>query len=454
MDTVAGCSVGNRKAVSAPALPDGSVTVAVPLLSPDRVAGVFELRMPPGSVLKGERLARLARFAQFTAVALERDAERVAVKRAMTGYVQLNTLASSLGAQTDIAGVGEILARKMTSAFDFAVAGVVLHSWGADRADLAVRGELGPGDVAHALALATGRDPDAAPIEQMRTVSDESKPASDAAEREWSLSAVPIGYGEIDVGWMFVARRDSKSYSAQDRALLEAFAAHGGPAFARAALFARIRDDYARTMETLLSAFGMRERAHAARAGNVMEYAVRIGEKLELGVEAVERLRFAGLLHDTGKAGIPCEITLRPTTLTPQELLEAHSRTDTSPSIVDQIDFLESLMPVIVHHHENWDGSGYPHGLIGERIPQLARVLRVAEAFAELTSPGVATTFTAQEACAYLQTAAGTLYDPGVVKALSEVIGDQEVAGSTGLLSADVVSYSGPGGIEESLHRC
>jgi len=93
----------------------------------DRVIAVFEFRLAAGSAPPGgERLTRLTRFAQFVAVALERESERVAVQRAMTGYTQLNSLASALGGQTDAEGVSRLLLREILKAFDFAVAGVVI----------------------------------------------------------------------------------------------------------------------------------------------------------------------------------------------------------------------------------------------------------------------------------------------------------------------------------------
>ena len=111
-----------------------------------------------------------------------------------------------------------------------------------------------------------------------------------------------------------------------------------------------------------------------------------IGEELGLGYEDVEQLRFAGLLHDVGKTGVPEEILLKPGRLTPEELLKAQSHAEIGASIIDQIDFLKSLTPIILHHHERWDGSGYPAALAGEDIPLLARVLAVADAFDAMTA--------------------------------------------------------------------
>jgi len=219
---------------------------------------------------------------------------------------------------------------------------------------------------------------------------------------------------------------------------MEGFAAHGGPAFGRAALFSRVRDDYAATIEALTATMGGHERGTKANVSKVMDYAVLMGEELGLGVEAVERLRFAGILHDTGKAGLPGAITLRPTTLTPQELLAAHSRAELRPSIIDQIDFLDSLTPVILHHHENWDGSGYPHALAGDEIPALARVLRVADAFdAMIGTRAGSERLTIAQARARVRDGAGILFEPRAAAALIAVLDEQAAAGAKGLLAPE-----------------
>jgi len=291
-------------------------------------------------------------------------------------------------------------------------------------------------DVDHLLGLVTGRDLESAPFEQMSVAAGSDHVDSAGPLHEWAISAVEIGSGDLDIGWLFVARCDGENYVAQDRALLEGFAAHGGPAFGRAALFARVRDDYAATIEALSATLAGRERGTALHAGKVMEYAVLIGEEMALGVDAVERLRFAGILHDTGKAGIPGEITLRPTALTPKELLSAHSRAQLEPSIIDQIEFLDSLTPIIMHHHEHWDGSGYPHGLAGEEIPVLASVLHVADAFgAMISAPRSDEKVTIQQARRRIRAGAGSLYEPRAAAALVSVLDAQAAAGSTGLLA-------------------
>jgi putative nucleotidyltransferase with HDIG domain len=167
-----------------------------------------------------------------------------------------------------------------------------------------------------------------------------------------------------------------------------------------------------------------------------MDYALLIAEELGLTLEEFEQLRFAGLLHDVGKTGLPQEILLKPGKLTPDEVLEMQRHAEMGATIVEQIDFLKSLTPIILHHHERWDGKGYPMGLVATGIPMLARVLAVADAFDAMTSDRpFRKAMSLAEARRELQEGAGTQFDPRMVAALLEALDRQALAGATGLFA-------------------
>jgi HD-GYP domain-containing protein (c-di-GMP phosphodiesterase class II) len=104
-------------------------------------------------------------------------------------------------------------------------------------------------------------------------------------------------------------------------------------------------------------------------------------------------------------------------------------------SSVDQIEFLRSLTPIILHHHEHWNGSGYPQGLRGEDIPLMARILAVADAYDAMTSERTyRKKLTVAQARMELEAATGVEFDPRVVAALFEVLDQMVLAGGSGLL--------------------
>jgi HD-GYP domain-containing protein (c-di-GMP phosphodiesterase class II) len=137
-----------------------------------------------------------------------------------------------------------------------------------------------------------------------------------------------------------------------------------------------------------------------------------------------------------GKLGLSEEILLKPSRLTRIEMERMRRHAEFGAGIVEQIEFLDALAPVIMHHHERWDGEGYPVGLKGDEIPLLARVLAVADAYDAMTSSSNHKPhMTKAEARAELRAAAGTQFDPRVVAALVESLDAQARAGATGLLA-------------------
>lgn len=124
--------------------------------------------------------------------------------------------------------------------------------------------------------------------------------------------------------------------------------------------------------------------------GKAAKYAVCLGQKLDLTVEELEQLSEAALLHDIGKIKVPDAILLKPTVLTTEEyeIIKSHSQwgaeilgdeaAETAP--------LKDVVEIIRHHHERYDGKGYPEGLPGEEIPFLAQIISIADAFDAMTS--------------------------------------------------------------------
>ncbi len=435
--TASGRATETKRTVIAPGK-SGNATLAMPLVLSDRVLGVLEVRLPASAVpVPQDRVARLSRFGQFIAIAVEREDERIAVERAMIGYRNLNGLASALGAQTDKASIIQTLVGVLDKAFAHNVAGLVLTGWGEDCVEAVVSGDVTDADLNELLSEVSGRDVEAEPFARTHLITSSGTVVSGPESgREWAIAVTSLRHGDLDVGYLFVGRLDGEHYDAQDNALLEGIAAHGGPAFARAALFARIRDDYAKTIAALSATLDLGEQVGMGHAGRVMNYAMEIGIELGLGHEEVEHLRFAGLLHDVGKTGVPQEILLKPSRLTPEEYELAKKHVEIGASIVDQIEFLKALTPIILHHHERWDGKGYPAGLRGEEIPLLARILAVADSFDAMTSArSYASKLTVSQARKELEAAAGTRYDPRVVAAFFEVLDRMALAGGTGLLA-------------------
>jgi len=138
---------------------------------------------------------------------------------------------------------------------------------------------------------------------------------------------------------------------------------------------------FAGVVRALSSAIDAKDQYTCGHSDRVARVAVRLAE--ELGMNANERrtLHLAGLLHDIGKIGIKDEVLRKPGKLTPEEYEHIKLHPALGYEILRGIKKIEHVLPAVLHHHESWDGQGYPHGLVGEAIPFIARIVAVADAF-------------------------------------------------------------------------
>ncbi len=118
----------------------------------------------------------------------------------------------------------------------------------------------------------------------------------------------------------------------------------------------------------------------------VAEYAVILGEALELSESELRDLELSALLHDIGKIGIPDYVLLKPGRLTKSEFEIMKSHPVRTARILEKISALDRIIPGVKYHHERWDGLGYPDGLRGEEIPLFARIILIADTYDAMTS--------------------------------------------------------------------
>jgi HD-GYP domain-containing protein (c-di-GMP phosphodiesterase class II) len=152
-------------------------------------------------------------------------------------------------------------------------------------------------------------------------------------------------------------------------------------------------------------------------------YAVAITQEMDLPPEEIEGIKVAARLHDIGHIGVSDLVLLKPGPLTPNETEIVHAHVLVSVHILEALDFPWVVKPAVRSHHERWDGSGYPDGLMGEEIPLGARILAVADVAAAMTAERPwRPALPLAEAVAELKAHAGTKYDPQVIHAFLRVI--------------------------------
>ncbi|MEU9762178.1 HD domain-containing phosphohydrolase [Streptomyces sp. NPDC001834] len=177
------------------------------------------------------------------------------------------------------------------------------------------------------------------------------------------------------------------------------------------------------TIRALVQAVDIKDtytRGHSERVGHA---SVLIARELGMDPGRLEVLRFAGILHDVGKLGVPTRVLRKdgPLTLEERRVIELHP--EYGHEIVRGIGFLGEARAAILHHHERLDGSGYPYGLRGREIPEFARVVAVADAFDAMTSTrSYRRGRPVHAALAELKRCAGTQFDPQMVRALARAL--------------------------------
>ncbi len=149
----------------------------------------------------------------------------------------------------------------------------------------------------------------------------------------------------------------------------------------------------------------------------VAKLSTALAEYIGMPRDEVTLLRYSALVHDVGKLGIPLSILDKPGSLTPEEIDVVREHSYLGSDIVALRPGLESLRPIVLFHHERWDGSGYPAGLSGTKIPFLARVIALADAFEAITAGRVyKPKATKGWAIKELERCAGSQFDPSLVE--------------------------------------
>ncbi|MBC7929213.1 MAG: HDOD domain-containing protein [Rubrivivax sp.] len=195
-------------------------------------------------------------------------------------------------------------------------------------------------------------------------------------------------------------------------------------------LSVRLRDmtrAVVRSISDALEAKDEHVHGHARRASG---YAVATGRRMRLDGATLEQISLAAVLHDIGKIGTPDAILLKPTPFTDEERAIMQTHPERGARMLAGVPEMEDVAAIIRHHHEHWDGSGYPEGLTGEQIPLASRIILVADAYDAMTSPRpFRNAYDHETAVAKLEEMSGTHFDPEVVRAFCELDGLAKIRG-------------------------
>ena len=175
-------------------------------------------------------------------------------------------------------------------------------------------------------------------------------------------------------------------------------------------------------LDALVTAVDNKDRYTRRHSEDVLTYSLQIAEHLGLAEKTQRHLQTAALLHDVGKIGVPDAVLRKPGRLTDAEFETVRQHPMMGSVIVSAVPGFEATLDAIRHHHERWDGKGYPFGLAGEAIPFLARLMAVADAYSAMTTDRpYRKGLNAHVALSVLERGAGTQWDPQCVQAFVQV---------------------------------
>jgi len=178
------------------------------------------------------------------------------------------------------------------------------------------------------------------------------------------------------------------------------------------------RNDVIRSLLERLDRHSPAEKGHAER---VAVYAVATGEELGMDDDALLHLRYAAMLHDVGKISVDAALLRKVGSLTDEEMNALRLHSMIASSVLESFAWLRSCLPDIRHHHERWDGGGYPDGLAGIEIPIGARIINLAEAFDVMVTGPLRDPWTERAALEEVRNCSGSQFDPRVVGAFLRV---------------------------------
>ncbi len=310
------------------------------------------------------------------------------------------------------------------------LADIVRATLGADRAAAVT---LDPSASDLAVALVEGRR--ATVRERFWTlVPERLAHAEPTAGQTGPMLTATLGLAGRTLGALTVIREPSRpSFEPVEQELLNLFGILGALPLVQAELLRELRRTNRKLIDALAHATELHEASLRGHSERLASYAVTIGRRLGFDTQALDHLWVAGMLHDVGKIGISDQILLKPGPLTPGEYEAVKQHAAMGAEILSTAGFPEDVVRWVRHHHERWDGRGYPMGLGGEEIPLGARVLAVADAYEVMTTGRVYRgPLLPSQALEELERERGRQFDPQVVETFRSALtsGDLRLEGT------------------------
>lgn len=239
-----------------------------------------------------------------------------------------------------------------------------------------------------------------------------------------SMLCVPVAFRQKPLGIISVYTKHKRKFSGEDKESLNTLASQLAIAIQGSRHYQDIHMSYFNAIHALVLALEARDPYARGHTERVTRYALAIARLLRFSSADTEILRYAGELHDIGKISIPDFILNKPGKLSPAERAIIQLHPVKGAEVLEPLEFLKTAIPIVRHHHERYDGKGYPDGLEREDIPLMARILACADSFDAMISdrPYRPRSLTVDEALKEIRDNAGSQFDPHIARLFIKMI--------------------------------
>jgi len=402
----------------------GTINERSILVAPMRIQGVVVgalsvQSVKPNAYDQGD-LELLVAIANEAAVAIERADLYARASGLSKRLVDLHRTGIEINSQRRMGDVIRLLSRAFVDSIGASAAAVYLDTGGES---LEFAGNTTGRRPADHLALSKANTGVLSALESgkpLEIADAEQAPDRVRSEmREWGHRALfvqPLRAASESVGALLVTWKDPHRFTDDERELIGVLAGMGATAIRSMRLYLKLDDAYLSTVSKLTAMIEARDGYHEDHQRRIAADAVALGERRGLNDEALRDLRYASLFHSLGKIGVPATILAKSGPLTPEERKIVQEHPLLGARILESIEFLRTVVPIVRHANERWDGTGYPDGLRGDAIPLSARILAVAMGYeAMLADRPYRRALHPEAAVAELRTLAGLWYDPKIV---------------------------------------
>lgn len=252
-------------------------------------------------------------------------------------------------------------------------------------------------------------------------------PQETQAPTAWLALPLVVG-GEVIGVVALTDKTGGAAFTSLDQHLMQTLVEKAGIKLENQALYEGIYSNLVDTLDALITTIEAKDPYTHDHSHRVTDYAVELARLMGLGPEQLEMLHFAGRLHDIGKIGVRDGILLKPAKLTDEEFIEIRRHPEIGERIVASLGLAEEEREIIRHHHERWDGMGYPDGLAGEAIPLLARVVAVTDAFDAMTSTrSYRQSMNLEDVLLEMERCSGQQFDPEIARLWVDALRDGRI---------------------------